>query len=103
MSQYSVFRALSGKRRTMWHIPSGKGKSRVIITIALLFLVKDPAAKIHFLFDCKQLMERDQKTFALYWENYDYKYRVEFHYKLDFKVNNGDILLIDEADVFMFK
>jgi hypothetical protein len=84
-------------------VPSGQGKSRITATAAAIALTLDMFTKVHLVFENKHLMERDQQDFEDYWillsceDN-----KIEYHVGLDFKPAAGELVIIDEADTFIF-
>ena len=85
----------------MWCVPSGQGKGRIEHTTAIIALLLGVYTKVHLVYDCKQLMERDQAEFIGYLGLIE-EGQVEYHIGIDFVVNDGELVLVDEADSLMY-
>lgn len=69
----------------------------------MIYLMSGAGSKIHVVFSSEHLLQRD-KTDAVdilfYIEDYDTK--VDYRVGIDFEPEAGALILIDEADVYMF-
>src|SRR5687768_5916964 len=70
--------------------------------MALILLITQSASKVHLVYDSQHLMQRDQKQFAQWWVIFKLECAVEYHIGTNFAYQPGEILLIDEADEFIF-
>jgi hypothetical protein len=48
-------------------------------------------------------MKRDQTDFTLWWDTADIISKIEYHTDLSFACLPNEVILIDEADEFIFK
>ena len=48
-------------------------------------------------------MNRDASAFKDYWEISGNNDKIEYHYNLDFKLQTGEIVIVDEADFLMLR
>ena len=48
-------------------------------------------------------MNRDSLEFKDYWEISGNNDKIEYHYNLDFKLQTGEIVIVDEADFLMLR
>ena len=48
-------------------------------------------------------MNRDKEEFNDYWAKSNNGQKVEYHTNFDFKMEDGEIIISDEADHLMFK
>ncbi len=87
--------------RQLWKVASGYGKSRIVAAVILLALLKGQFSKVHLLFNDEYLMKRDQEEFKQYWY-FVSEGLVVYHCNTDFVVGEGELLLIDEADILIF-
>jgi hypothetical protein len=84
-------------------VPSGQGKSRITATAAAIALTLDMFTKVHLVFESKHLMERDQQDFEDYWILLGFdESKVEYHIGLDFSPAANELIIVDEADTFIF-
>jgi len=50
---------LSSKRKQIWELAGGIGKSRIIAALGLILLSKTEGHKVHFVIPIEGLMNRD--------------------------------------------
>lgn len=58
-------------------------------------------SKVHLVYDSAQLLERDQADFVSYLALIE-ENQVEYHSNIDFAVNDGELVIVDEADSLMY-
>lgn len=112
-SKYQIALAISAAHlakgtfhnRTLWELPAGSGKSRVIACLAFILLLTGKAQKIHIVFPNSALMNRDKKDYASYFTTVDPPLtdKVVYHSDLNFSAGAKDVVIIDEADYFIFE
>lgn len=74
------------------------------MSAAALALMSGAVAKVHIVFTSKHLMDRDVQAFENYWLLLGYdESQVEYHLGCDFVPAEGELVIIDEIDVPMFK
>jgi hypothetical protein len=85
-------------------VPSGQGKSRIEAMCAAIEKLIRPSTKVHLVYENTHLMERDKANFELLWLFLDFNDGIDFEYHvgIDFKPASGDLIIIDEADCFIF-
>ena len=56
------------------------------------------------VYENQHLLDRDKADFDSYWIllGYDMSNVVEYHLGLEFKPTLGELIIVDEADTFMF-
>ena len=86
----------------MWELLGGMGKSRVIATMALM-LLEQGYSKFHILLPTVALMNRDKEEFSDYWVKSCNVQKVEYHTNFEFDMEEGAIIISDEADYLMLK
>lgn len=69
--------------------------------IAAICFITKMFDSIHLVYDKTDLMARDKKDFEDYWELLDRFDNVFYHDKLP-TPKKGDLIIVDEADVFIF-
>jgi len=79
-------------------VPSGDGKSRIIVFAALLGLKTDMFKKVHLVYANKHLMLRDKADFEDLWRLAQCQNRVECHVGYDFQAEQDSLILVDESD-----
>ena len=85
----------------MWDLLGGMGKSRVIATMAFM-LINHGYSKVHIVIPIVALMNRDKEEFNDYWAKINNGQKVEYHTNFDFDMEDGAIIISDEADHLMF-
>lgn len=94
---------LYSTQRQLCVVPSGQGKSRITATAAAIALTLDMFSKVHLVFENKHLMERDQQDFEDYWILLSCdESKIEYHVGLDFQPAANELIIVDEADTFIF-
>ena len=83
-------------------IGGGKGKSRMAVSIAYLALLYG-VKKIHIVFTNKCLMDKDQADFEDLWLKTDNFDKVMYHDDIDFEAGVDELIIFDEADMFMYE
>lgn len=59
--------------------------------------------RVHFVYSNKHLQTRDERDFEDMWEFIEVKPKILYHVGYDFDTEQGDLVIIDEADTFMFE
>lgn len=93
---------LPKNKKQLYSLHAGTGKSRIQATIALYALLANTAEKVHFVFPNDHLMNRDQRLYKAYFELSSFSVRVFYHMSLDFESTSKDLIIMDEADYFIF-
>jgi len=93
---------LPQKKHQLWSLPAGTGKSRIIACAALTYLKTRALGQVHIVIPTKLLKDRDQSTFAPLWELGSVQGRVEYHEDIPDLVDATDLVIFDEADLFLF-
>lgn len=58
--------------------------------------------KVHLVFENEHLLSRDKRDFESYWDLLMYgDDKVQYHVGIDFKPGATELIIIDEADIFM--
>jgi preprotein translocase subunit SecA len=87
----------------MWVVPSGQGKSRIAATTAFIILqLCEDTPKVHLVFENQYLMERDRADFYSMFEMCDLAEKIEYHVGIDFRPAEKEVVIVDEADCFVF-
>ncbi len=85
-------------------VPGGQGKSRIAAITAFLFLMNDPdkTSKVHLVYSNTYLKSVDERFHS---KLFDYVEggRVEYHVGLPESVAEKDIIILDEADSYMYQ
>ena len=71
-------------QKQLWCVPSGDGKSRIMVFAALLGIKTGMFKMIHLVYANKHLMERDKADFEDLWYLAECQDRVEYHVGHDF-------------------
>ena len=60
--------------------------------------------KVHLVFENEHLLDRDRADFESYWIllGYEDSSYVEYHLGCEFKAAQGELVIVDEADTFIF-
>ena len=101
LSQFAVGNSYNAPRQLLV-VPSGQGKSRIMVGMIMIYLMSGAGNKVHVVFTSEHLMKRDQAEAAdilLFVDDADTK--VEYHVGIDFPPELGSLVLIDEADTYM--
>lgn len=63
------------------------------------------ATKIHLVFENQNLLNRDKADFELFFEMFEFSIGdvVQYHVGIDFEVGENELVLVDEADCFIFE
>ena len=77
---------LSSKRKQIWELAGGIGKSRIIATLGLILLSNTECHKVHFVIPIEGLMNHDSLKFKDYWEISGKSDKIEYHCDLEFKL-----------------
>lgn len=95
----------SSNKRSLWELAAGSGKSRVISCLAAILLMMGRAKKVHLVYPNAALMKRDKHDYADYFNTQTPKLTeaVLYHSELNFQTTKDDIVIIDEADFFIFE
>lgn len=106
LAQYCIGK-LYQQQKQLWVVPSGQGKSRIIAMASAIALLCEVYERVHLVFSSKYLMERDRKEFEELWmlvgmSTDDGEGQVQYHLGLDFECDSKSLVIIDEADIFMF-
>jgi hypothetical protein len=103
LAQYCIGKLYGEAQRQIWVVPSGQGKARITASAAALGLMSGAISKVHLVFQSKHLMRRDKEDFEAYWLLLGYdESQIEYHLGMDFKPQQGELIITDEADVIMF-
>ena len=79
------------------------GKSRILGCIATILLLKHTSIKrCHIVFPNQLLKDRDEKILENLFKLASIEKKIKYHCDLKFKSYPGEIILIDEADEFIF-
>jgi len=70
--------------------------------LCLVALFTGMFSKVYLVFGNKYLMKRDKKDFQTLWIMLDFVKSVEYCVGLNFGVEKGSLVLIDESDIVMF-
>lgn len=68
----------------------------------MILLLVTATTKVHLVFDSQYLMLRDKKHFASWWLLLGKQNAIEYHVGMDFVCQQGEIILVDEADELIF-
>ncbi len=88
--------------RVLLSSPPGSGKSRVMLAAALMALKTNISSTVHLIYPDKHLMKRDLADFKNTFELSSLLKRVHFRVGMNFKPSPKDLLIFDEADIFIF-
>jgi hypothetical protein len=58
---------------------------------------------VHLVFENEHLLKRDQADFINLFEDCGFADKVEYHVGIDFAPGEHEIIIIDEADCFIFE
>ena len=100
IAAYAILK-LNHSPSQMWELMGGMGKSRVIATMAFM-LIEWGYSKVHIVLPTVALMNRDKEEFDDYWAKSNNGQKVEYHTNFDFTMEDGAIIISDEADHLMF-
>jgi late competence protein required for DNA uptake (superfamily II DNA/RNA helicase) len=81
---------------------AGSGKSRMQGALVLMAALTKFAPKIHVVFPDEHLLNRDKADFEALWILIGCADKVYYHTSLEFERDPQDLLVIDEADYFIF-
>lgn len=59
-------------------------------------------SKVYFVFENDYLKKRDTDEFDNYWVLLNCQDKISYHVDIDFVPSPGSLVIIDEADVFIF-
>ena len=86
----------------MWDLLGGMGKSWVVATIGLMLLLTTEYNMVHFVYATEALKIREMQELDDYWIKSNTSGRVHYHTDFNFQMNEGDVIISDEADYLMF-
>ena len=95
--------AITDCNRQIWELGPGIGKSRIAAATGFMLLSSEVYKSVHFVIPNAGLKKRDMDDFDDYWELSKYASKVTYHDSIDFKPRQNSVVLIDEADVLIFK
>ena len=84
-------------------VKGGQGKSRIAASIALLAAQTHLFSTIHLIYTNEVLMKKDMTAFDELWSLSNLKEHVVYHSNLDFPDAEGDLLIFDEADQYIYQ
>ena len=83
-------------------VKGGQGKSRIAAMIAFIAIETGAAEKVHMIYTNKVLMEKDQNDFKQLWTISAKSDAVVYHEDIEFDVGEGDLVVIDEAEEYIY-
>ena len=85
----------------MWQIQTGLGKSFIIATIALIALTIG-VNTVYIITPTDALKNRDKDDFMHFFQQGVNEGKVNYRKDLNHKCKPGELIIVDEADYFMF-
>ena len=58
--------------------------------------------KVHIIFTNEVLLKKDRNDFVDLWKLSDLEYVVEYHSDINFSILDGEIIIFDEADEYIY-
>jgi hypothetical protein len=101
VAQYALG-ILGTTKRVLVSSHAGSGKSRMQAALVLMTLLTEFSPSVHVVFPDEHLMNRDKVDFEALWALIGCTSKVHHHVGIRFERNPQDLLVIDEADYFIF-
>ena len=82
---------------------AGSGKTWTASAVGLMLLSTKRCTFLQYVVPNPGLKERDRTEFRSYWDLGGYSEKVEYHSDIDFVPKKNTVVLIDEADVLIYR
>ena len=87
----------------IWELDAGSGKTWTASAVGLMLLSTKRCTSLQYVVPNPGLKKRDSAEFRSYWDLGGYTEKVEYHSDIDFIPKKNGVVLIDEADVLIFR
>ena len=83
-------------------VKGGQGKSRIAAMIAFIAVETGVAERVHMVYTNRILKEKDQDDFKQLWSISEHVDAVAYHEDIEFSIGNGELVIFDEADEYIY-